>query len=206
MRSKFHFNLIVSSPSLLLLLMMFGGTQVSAQQMVMSAPNVRMTERWFENIGSSFYIEQNLRRGGWFFNWGAPVIPPYGRYDGRDARFGFGWRKGNMRGGFNLWASQGIHRSMVMEAPYITVPHGSYGSIQHGSWRPFVTGWTPVVGNQPQWHSPLKQFIDSGGVQSLTVSSRGNTQEPKVERVPQTLKAPTEDAPLTLINGEEKSD
>ena len=130
--------------------------------MVLSAPNGRMTERWFENIGSSFYMEQNFRRGGWFFNWGAPVIPPYGRYDGRDARFGFDGVK------------------VICEAALIYGPvkdsllDGHGGSVYYCSpwklrysacsWRPFVTGWTPVVGNQPQWHSPLKQFIDSGGV------------------------------------------
>lgn len=195
-------SLFLIAASMLLL----GSWEASAQQVVLSAPNGRVTEHWFENVGSSFYLEQNFRRGGWFFNWGTPVIPPYGGYDGRDARFGLGFRKGNLRGGFNLWASQGVDRSMVMDAPFITVPHAGYGSIQHGSWRPFVTGWTPVVGNQPHWQYPLKDFLESGQAQSLTVTSSGDRQESEIEKVPQTLKAPSQDRPLTLINGEEKSE
>ncbi len=180
-------------------------SQLDAQQTVLSVPHGRITERWYENIGSSCYLEQNFRRGGWFFNWGAPVIPPYGGYDGRDARFGAGFRFGNLRGRFNLWASQGMDRSLVMEAPYLTVPHGGFGSFQHGSLRPFVTGWVPVVGSQPQWQYPLRNYVNASGADSLTVISSGTKSEETIERVPQTLQAPTEDPPLTLINGEEYS-
>ena len=189
-----------------LVVMLTGGTQVSAQQVVLSAPHGRITERWYENLGSSFYLEQNSRRGGWFFNWGAPAVPPFGGYDGRDARFGIGFRHGNLRGRFSLWASQGIDRSMVMESPFITVPHGGFGSIQHGGLRPFVTGWTPVLGNQPQWQYPLRNYIHSEGIKSLTTSSSGDRNSTKIERVPQTLVPPSQDPPLTLIHGEESSE
>ena len=190
---------------ILLGVMLTGSPQVGAQQVVLSAPHVRITQRWYENLGSSFYLEQNFPRGGWFFNWGAPVIPPFGGYDGRDARFGVGFRHGNLRGRFNLWTSQGVDRSMVMESPFIIVPNGGFGSIQHGSWRPFVTGWTPVLGNQPQWEYPLRNYIQSEAINSLTTSRSGDTNSTKIERVPQTLATPRQDPPLNLINGEDSS-
>lgn len=176
-----------------------------AQQVVLSAPHSQFTEHWHENLGSSFYLEGSFPRGGWFFKWGAPVLPPFGGYDGRDTRFGIGFRKGNLRGRLNLWMSQGMDRSIIMDAPYITVPHAGYGSIRHGSWRPFVTGWTPVLGGQPQWQYPLKNFVNSADAKQLKVTSRGSRDAEQIEHVRQTLKAPQQDPPLTLINGTERS-
>ena len=176
-----------------------------AQQVLSSAPSGRFSEHWYENLGTSFYLEQNFSRGGWFFNWGAPVFPPFGGYDGRDARFGVAVRQGNFRGRLNFWANQGVHRSMMMESPYITMPNGGYGAIQSGTWRPFVMGWAPVLGNQPQWHYPLRNFVRSAEGQSLTATSGGDNDAQPIEYVSPTLNAPKQDPPLTLINGEESS-
>ena len=180
-------------------------SQGSAQQIILTSPHGQFAEHWYENLGSSFYLEGSFPRGGWFFNWGAPVVPFFGGYDGRDTRFGVGFRKGNLRGRFNLWMRQGMDRSLIINAPYITVPYAGYGSIQHGSWRPFLTGWTPVLGGQPQWQYPLKKFVDSAETVQLKVTSSDTRAPEQIERIRQTLKAPQQDPPLTLINGQERS-
>lgn len=184
--------------------------QVQAQQATITTPHWNMQDSWYESFGSSMFLNQSGRRGGWFFNWGAPVYPTYGGYNGRDAHFGFGFRNGNLRGGFNLWASQGSQRSMTMTAPFLTVPHGGYGSISHGSWRPFVTGWTPVIGGQPQWQSPLKIYLNSPeGAQYIRQrqeASPGNVVAKPIERRPQTIPKPRTDPPLQIINGKSTDD
>ena len=190
---------------LLMAAVLTSSSQVSAQQIILTSPHGQFAEHWYENLGSSFHLERSFPRGGWFFNWGAPVVPPFGGYDGRDTRFGVGFRKGNIRGRFNLWMSQGMDRSLIINAPYITVPHAGYGSIQHGSWRPFVTGWTPALGGQPQWQYPLKKFVDSAEAAQLKVTSSDVREPEQIERIRQTLKAPQQDPPLTLINGQERS-
>ena len=176
---------------------------VNAQQAQVSLPHFHQHHSWYENMGSSMFLDHRGRRGGWFFSWGAPVIPPYGGYDGHDARFGFGFRNGPLRGGFNFWASQGSNRSMVMTAPYIVVPHGGFGMIRQGSWRPFVTGWFPVVGGQPQWHSPLETYLNSPEAESY-VRQRAvqNPHNEPIQRLPQTLEKPKTDPPLRLIDGQ----
>jgi hypothetical protein len=183
----------------------FDTLQLHAQQATITTPHWNMQDSWYESLGSSMFLNQRSRRGGWFFNWGAPVYPAYGGYAGRDAHFGFGFRNGNLRGGFNLWASQGSERSMRMTAPFLTVLHGGYGSISHGSWQPFVTGWTPVIGGQPQWQSPLKMYLNSPeGVQFIRQqqkSSPGDVDAEPIEHRPQTIPQPRTDPPLQIING-----
>lgn len=179
--------------------------QVHAQQATITTPHWNMQDSWRESLGSSIFLNQRGHRGGWFFNWGAPVYPPYGGSDGRAAHFGFGFRNGNLKGRVNLWASQGSERSMTMTAPFLTVPHGGYGSISHGSWRPFVTGWTPVIGGQPQWQSPLKMYLNSpAGAQYIRQrqeTSPGDVDTDSIERLPQTIPKPRTDPPLQIING-----
>lgn len=188
----------------------FDALQVHAQQATIATPHWNMQDSWYESFGSSIFLNQRGRRGGWFFNWGAPVYPTYGGYDGRDAHFGFGFRKGNLRGGFNLWASQGSERNMTMTAPFLTVPLGGFGSISHGSWQPFVTGWIPVIGGQPQWQSPLKMYLNSPeGAQYIRqrqAASPGDVSAKAIEHRPQTIPKPRTDPPLQIINGKSTDD
>ena len=190
---------------LLMAAVLTSSSQVSAQQIILTSPHGQFAEHWYENLGSSFHLERSFPRGGWFFNWGAPVFPPFGGYDGRDARFGVAVRQGNFRGRLNFWANQGVHRSMMMESPYITVPNGGYGAIQAGTWRPFVMGWAPVLGSRPQWHYPLRHFVDSAEFRSLKQTSGGDKNSQQIEHVQQTLSIPRQDPPLTLINDKQPS-
>ena len=68
-----------------------------------------------------------------------------------------------------------------------------------------MTGWTPVLGGQPQWQYPLKNFVNSADAKQLKVTSSGSRDAEQIEHVRQTLKAPQQDPPLTLINGTERA-
>lgn len=203
----YPFHRLLFSPILVVVLCsgVLDTLQVHAQRATITTPHRNIQDSWYESLGSSMFLNQRGRRGGWFFNWGAPVYPRSGGYDGRDAHFGLGFRNGNLRGGFNLWASQGSERSMTMTAPFLTVPHGGYGTISHGSWRPFVTGWMPVIGGQPQWQSPLKMYLNSpAGAQYIRQrqeTSPGDVDTDSIERLPQTIPKPRTDPPLQIING-----
>jgi hypothetical protein len=50
---------------------------------------------------------------------------------------------------------------MTSSSAVMTLPNGGIGSIQSGTWTPFVTGWIPVVGDaQPlTFHSPLQDRL-----------------------------------------------
>ena len=132
-------------------------------QIVIQAPYGVYNDSFYEHMGSTWSLSSWGRRGGWFFNGPGASFPPFGGYHGfGDARFGFGGRLGNTRFRINMWCSQASSRSMVMTSPMIVVPNGGYGVIQNLSWRPFVTGWTPVVGGAPQvpmMVSPVQNYV-----------------------------------------------
>ena len=54
---------------------------------------------------------------------------------------------------FRFSASQGSNRSISSTSPSVTMPNGGFGSISSGTLRPFVTGFTPIVGQQLVWPS-----------------------------------------------------
>jgi hypothetical protein len=75
--------------------------------------------------------------GGGFFTNGGPTGPAAG---------GAGLRIGGPNGFLNIVADQGSSRSMTMAAPSVTVMNGGTGAIYDVTIRPFVIGFTPVVG------------------------------------------------------------
>jgi|TARA_B100000530_G_C15892205_1_gene461878 hypothetical protein len=143
-------------------LTVLGTSQDAQAQVVIQAPYGVYNGSFYEHMGSTWSLSNWGRRGGWFFNGPGAGFPPFGGYHGfGGARFGFGGRLGNTKFRFNMWCSQASSRSMVMTAPMITIPNGGYGVIQNLSWRPFVTGWSPVVGGAPQvpMMSPVQQYV-----------------------------------------------
>ncbi len=81
-----------------------------------------------QRFGDSFYQNSGI---GWSArgpNWSMNVPSPGGQ--------GFYW-------------NQGSQRSASMVAPSLTTTNGYPGSFFSGSVRPFVIGWTPVVGSAP---------------------------------------------------------
>jgi hypothetical protein len=125
---------------------------VAAQDIVVTTPTTRLGDSYFERVG----VHWGMAFGGpssnvfAFFNQGSAgsAIPPFGGYDpAGDAQFGFNQVNQNGSGfslGFTM--GKGFSRTMTTSAPSVVVPNGGIGSIFDGSFRPFVTGLIPVVG------------------------------------------------------------
>lgn len=59
--------------------------------------------------------------------------------------FRFGWRWNGVQP-HGLWLEQGNRRTISAVTPSLTFTPGVPAGLFHGSVRPFVTGWVPVVG------------------------------------------------------------
>jgi hypothetical protein len=106
----------------------------SAQQVTVTTPMVGVSDGFHQNIGVGFGFGLP---GGGFFNNGGLVGIPAGVA---------GLRIGGPNGFLNIVADQGSSRSMTMAAPGVTVMNGGTGAIYDVTIRPFVIGFTPVVG------------------------------------------------------------
>lgn len=107
----------------------------------------------FQNLnisqGYSSSINWSLRGQNWFANFGGdgPLLPPFGGVPDGGISGGFGFGGGGVSGNLNFNFAQGSSRSNVSTTPSLTTTNGVPGSISSGTVRPFVTGFTPVVGN-----------------------------------------------------------
>ena len=123
----------------------------NAQQVQVTTPLVNVTDSFYENIGLNWGYQSN-NPNGFSFNFGSPnsTAPAFGGFDpSSQARFGFGTSTGGGRLSFNLSAGQGSNRTVTSSAPTLTLQNGVPGSIQDVSVRPFVVGFTPIVGGRP---------------------------------------------------------
>lgn len=129
------------------------GSSVHAQDILVSTPLNRLSDSYYEAMG----VHWGFQFGGpssqvfGFFNQGSAgsAIPPFGGYDpNASARFGFNSVNSNGSGfSLGLEMGKGSSRTMTSASPSVVVPNGGTGSIFDGSFRPFVTGVIPVVGN-----------------------------------------------------------
>ena len=134
-------------------------TDLSAQNITISNPTTSISDSFHENLGVNFGFGIPGGRGSGsrvvglsptgqlmpnlIFSQGPGVAPVYGGYDpNAAARFGFG--NGNFSLGLNL--SRGNTRTVSNVTPSLTVQNGFGGSMFSGSYRPFATSVTPVVG------------------------------------------------------------
>ncbi len=132
----------------------FGLTRVSfGQDIQVSTPRVGINDSYYEAMGVNWGFQFGGPSSQFFgsFNQGSAgsAIPPFGGYDpNASARFGFN-RFNNNGSGFSLGLEmgKGSTRTMTSNSPSVVVPNGGVGSIFDGSFRPFVTGVIPVVGN-----------------------------------------------------------
>lgn len=121
-----------------------------AQQTQVTTPLVNTNQSFYEQIGVSWGYQSN-RPGGFSFNFGNPgaTAPAFGGFNpNSQANFGFGARGKGGTGFFNLTAGQGSNRSIVSSASTLMLQNGIPGSVQDVSRRPFVTSFTPVVGDR----------------------------------------------------------
>ena len=123
-------------------------------------------------LGSSYYESNSvggfLRGNNWFFNFGGPnaanpnfggqgpLLPAFGGNalaSGGGISGGFGFGGGGVSGGLNFNFAQGSTRSATSTSAGVTTMNGFPGSIQSGTIRPFVTGFTPIVSDFPRQSS-----------------------------------------------------
>jgi hypothetical protein len=119
-----------------------GARSLPAQQTTIGVPNTNIGHSFHEQFGTSW----GIRGKGWFFNFGGPVAPPFGGFDPNGgANFGFAGPNGFL----NFMASQGSNTTFGGQTPMVTLMNGGTGTFNDQILRPFVTGFVPVVGNQP---------------------------------------------------------
>ncbi len=155
----------------------------SAQQVTNTVPLQNTSDGFYETFGIHWGFRLTGPNGGVFFDNGGfgGVAPPFGGFDPNSAaRFGFA--RGGTNGGFFLdfMAAQGSNRSMVTQAPLLTLPHGGAGAVYNSSQTPFVTGWVPVVGSSPleERLSRMRQG-DTGGVREPAGGPAASTLPPR---------------------------
>ena len=128
-----------------------------------SAQRMVQTSSPFQSIGSdSFHgssIDWTLRGPNWFANFGGqgPLLPPFGGGDpGAGLSGGFGFGGGGVSGSLGFNFAQGSTQSISSTTPSVTTMDGSPGSISSTVIRPFVTGFTPIVGDYRGAVAPLR--------------------------------------------------
>jgi len=177
-------------------------------QVTVTAPFQSMSDSFSENFGIGF----GFSGPGFFFNNGGATsaLAPFGPPPTGGATFGGGGRLGNARFGWNAIASQGSSRTMVMEAPTLTMMNGSGGFFFSGSMRPFVMGFVPVVAANSI--SPielrLQQLSEHGGLEQSILERRKQRleEERRIDEQYQNLPPlqKEDDPPLILQGGKEE--
>lgn len=117
---------------------------VFAQLIYQDATNNSLGASYFE----SHSVGGFLRGDNWFLNFGSGPSDPV-----RSSR-------GRASDGIRFNFSQGSLRTITSTSVGVTTMDGFPGSIQSGTIRPFVTGFTPVVSTFPQ-------PVDTESVQNL---------------------------------------
>jgi hypothetical protein len=182
----------------------FGAVLIAAQlthaqsQVSFSAPLRHTGHGFHEHIGVGWGFRHPGPNGIAFFdNGGFGHVPRFGGFDpNAHAHFGFGGRTGNLRWNFGIVAGQGSSRGVVSRSPSFVVPNFGTGFISSAVWRPFVTGFVPVVRGQPI--SPLQERL-------TRLRDNLKTQQPKKAEPPENpvkvAKTPAtrqDDPPLVL--------
>lgn len=97
---------------------------------------------WQSGFSESFGLQWGLRGNNFQFQTGGPpLIPPFGP-PVQPSSIGFNAPGGSLR----LFGGQSSSQSIVGTSASVTTMNGVPGMIQDQSLRPFVTGFTPVVG------------------------------------------------------------
>ena len=124
------------------LLTVGNGGLASAQQVTVATPHPTVSHSFYEQFG----VQWGIQGKGWFFNFGGPVVPPFGGFDpNAGANFGFAGPNGFI----NFTAGQGSNSTFSGQTPMVSVTNGGTGVFIDQTVRPFVTGVIPVVGGEP---------------------------------------------------------
>jgi hypothetical protein len=137
-------------------------TDLDAQNINVATPTTSISDSFHENHGVNFGFSIPGGRGNGsrvvglsptgqilpnlMFTQGAGVGSAFGGYDPNSSgRFGFGNQ--NFSLGFDF--SKGSTRTLSNTTPSLTVQNGFGGSMFDGTYRPFATSVTPIIGGYP---------------------------------------------------------
>ena len=155
-----------------------GGSACQGQMIHSSTP--------FQSIGSSYSeggsVAWSLNGPNWFANFGGggPLLPPFGPADpGGGLSGGFGFQGGGVSGSLGFQFGQSSSQSNVSTTPSLTTTDGVPGSISSGVIQPFLTGFTPVVGDYAGATAPLDQAASFS--QQLGAAQRSNLRQSQIE-------------------------
>ncbi len=155
-------------------------TSVLAQQVAVETPLQGVSDRFHEQV----HIGWGYESGNFSFQWpgGLNQQPSVGGVQGGAVIGGAINGPGRGRGRFRLSLDQGSTRSRSVIAPTVVVPNGGYGSFTDVVYRPFVIGWTPVVGQAPAV-APLQSWSPFGGFTLPTGTAEVTYLHPLHERL-----------------------
>lgn len=125
----------------------FAASEASAQLIQTTVPLQTINDSYGENIG----VQWSLSGPNWFANSGGngPLLPPFGGVPG-GLSTGIGFRSGGVSGNLGLTLGQTSSRSINSTSASVTTMDGVPGFISSTVTRPFVTGFTPIVGDYPR--------------------------------------------------------
>ena len=121
------------------------------------------------------------------------AIPAFGGFDPNSGLTGGFRRIGRNGGGFSLGFqfAQGSNRTSVTTTPSITIPNGGFGTISDGAIVPFVTGVTPVVGQD----NAVTRGIASGQLRPFDPSKYKREYDPTISTTDNRVSSATISAP-----------
>jgi hypothetical protein len=123
----------------------FAATPASAQMVTQNVGNIGLNSGFGESLGVGWWLQGpnfDFRTGG------PPLQSPFGPQV-QPSSIGTGFSGDGFSGGLTLFGGQASTRSISSTSASVTSMNGFPGSIQSGTVRPFVTGFTPVVGDYP---------------------------------------------------------
>ena len=118
----------------------------SAQMIQTQTPMQNLSSSYFEQMG----VQTSLRGPNFFFSSGQGASVPFGNPDPNSGmRGGTSFRSGGLSGNLRFNFAQGSSSSISSTTPSLTTMNGYPGSFSSQVIRPFVTGFTPIVGDYP---------------------------------------------------------
>jgi hypothetical protein len=123
----------------------FSPFNVNAQMVTQGVGNIGLGSGFGESFGVGWWLHGpnfDFRTGG------PPLQVPFGPQV-QPSSIGPGFVGNSFSGGLTLYGGQASTSSISGTSASVTSMDGFPGSIQSGTVRPFVTGFTPVVGQYP---------------------------------------------------------
>lgn len=157
-------------------ILLFVATTAQAQMINSTVPFNGLNSSFFETSG----VNWSLRGPNAFANFGGrgPLLPPFGNADPNGGlRGGVGFGGGGVSGSLGFQFAQGSSQSITSSAPSLTTMDGYPGSFSAGVIRPFVLGYTPIVGNYDAAVAPLNDAqIAAAEIRSKQLSTLRQSQ------------------------------